>query len=146
MPELTKVLTPADLQRRAPAPGRDLSLYLDLLQAVLADGVGATVSLGPDEQQRTEKRRLSMAAKELGYQLVWRKAPGAQLRFVLAKPGERAPGGRPRRPRAEREAEQRVIDAVMTADVAAVTGTTAAAEPDAPTPAPRRRRGRPRSS
>jgi hypothetical protein len=82
----------------------DLSAYLDLLHSVLAEGVGATVTLGPDEQQRTEKRRLSMASKELGYQLVWRKASADQLRFVLAKPGERGPSGRRQRPRGEQQA------------------------------------------
>jgi hypothetical protein len=146
MPTLTKVLTAADLVRRPPIYALDLTSYVDLLQTVLADGVGATLTLAPDERQRTEKRRLSLAAKELGYRLVWRKPSDGQLRFVLAKPGERTPGGRPRRPRAEREAEQLVIDAVMTEDVADVTGTTAAAEANAPMPAPRRRRGRPRSS
>jgi hypothetical protein len=111
---------------------------------VLAEGVGATVTLGPGEQQRTEKRRLSMAAKELGYQLVWRRAAADQLKFVLARPGEQAPGGRRRRPRAEQQAEQVTIDAVMTEDVAEVTATEAAAEDSTPAPTPRPR-GRRRS-
>jgi hypothetical protein len=150
MPQLTKVLTTDDLQRRTPVQALDLSLYLDLLQTVLGEGVGATLTLGPEEQQHTEKRRLTLAAKELGYQLVWRKAPANQLRLVLAKPGERAPGGRRRRPLAERDAEQLTIDAVMTdavmtEDVAEVTATAAPTENSTPTPATRSR-GRRRSS
>jgi hypothetical protein len=145
MPQLTKVLTPDDLRGRTATQALDLSPYRDLLQTVLAEGVGATVTLGPEEQQRTEKRRLSLAAKELGYQLVWRRAPADQLRFVLAKPGEPAPGGRRRRPRAEQAAEQVTIAAVMTADVAEVTETEAATEDSTPAPAPRPR-GRRRSS
>jgi hypothetical protein len=35
--------------------------------------------------------RSDATAKELGYQLVWRKAPAGQLRFVLAKQGNRRP-------------------------------------------------------
>jgi hypothetical protein len=145
MPQLTKVLTSTDLQGRTAARALDLSPYLDLLQTVLADGVGATVTLGPEEQQRTEKRRLSMAAKALGYQLVWRRAPADQLKFVLATPGAPAPGGRRRRPRGEQQAEQVTIAAVMTPDVAEVTETEASAEERMPPPAPRPR-GRRRSS
>jgi hypothetical protein len=101
MPTITKVLREDDLQAKTRVASLDLSAYLELLNSVVAEGVGATVTLGPDEQQRTEKRRLSMAAKELGYHLTWRKGREQELRFVLAKPGEPVPGSRKRRAKVE---------------------------------------------
>ena len=98
MPELTAVLREEDLTRRGAGGALDLTPYVAMIDVVRSqEGVGATVSLADGESQRTEKRRLSVAAKEQGYMLVWRKAPEGQLRFVLAKPGEPAPGGRKRR-------------------------------------------------
>jgi hypothetical protein len=98
MPELTKVLTTEDLASRPRGVNLDLSVYLEMIDTITRDGgVGATVTLGEDERQRTEKRRLSMAAKQQGYRLVWRKAAPGALRFVLAAEGEAAPGGRKRR-------------------------------------------------
>ena len=66
-----------------------------------------------------------MAAKERGYDLVWCTAPEGQLRFVLAAPGQRPPDARQRRPRAERQGEQRVVDAVVAEDPAGISGMTA---------------------
>ncbi len=98
MPALEKVLREEDLQRgRAGGGSLDLTPYLAMIAAVRTEGgVGGQVTLEPEESQRTEKRRLSVAAKDQGYQLVWRKAAERQLRFVLAKPGEPVPGGRKR--------------------------------------------------
>ena len=121
----------------------DLTPYLRLIDGVLEQGgVGAVLSLEEGEQQRTQKRRLSLAAKERGYRLVWRTAPPGQLRFVLARPGEPAPGGR-RRTTAERQAERTAVQAVMTEGVANVTGTgTAEGESNETLARPARRRRR----
>ncbi len=98
MPKLVKVLTEADLaSARAPA-AMDLTPYLRIIDDITGQGgVGGDVTLSPNESQRTEKRRLSLAAKQRGLKLTWRKAPSGQLRFVLSAPGEPAPGGRRRR-------------------------------------------------
>jgi hypothetical protein len=141
MPTLATVLRDEDLRRKArPVSGLDLGPYLAMVDAILAEGgVGGTVALGADEQSRVEKGRLTRAAKARGRTLVWRKAPAGQLRFVLAEPDGPVPGARRRRPAAEQQAEQVVIDAVMTEDVADVTDTTAAAErTEAAAPAQRR--------
>ena len=117
MPELTKVLTADDLTRRAPAGQLDLSDYLTIIDTVRQQGGrGGTVTLGADEQQRTEKRRLSLAAKAQGYNLTWRRSEPGQLRFVLAEPGQPAPGSRRRRTPAEQ--------AVVAEDPAGISGTT----------------------
>lgn len=99
MPKLTKVLTEAELtSARAPA-AMDLTPYLNIVDDIVRQGgVGGELALSPDESQRTEKRRLSLAAKQRGYKLTWRKSPPGKLRFVLSAPGEPAPGGRRRRP------------------------------------------------
>ena len=98
MPELAKVLSQEDLIRQRPTAGLDMEAYRDILTQVREQGgVGGLVILNEGESQRTEKRRLSVAAKQEGYDLTWRKAPEGQLRFVLSQPGERAPGSRGRR-------------------------------------------------
>ena len=140
MPELSRVLTEDDLRRGGATAGPDLTPYMDLIDTIREQGgVGGTLTLSEGESQRTEKRRMSVAAKERGFQLTWRKAPEGRLRFVLAAPGQPAPGARARRTPAERRDEQLTIDAVMTEDVAQVTDTTAAAEQEEPSPSPRRR-------
>jgi hypothetical protein len=69
-----------------------------MVEQILAEGgVGGQVELGPEESSRTEKGRLTRAAKQRGRTLVWRKAQDGQLRFVLAEPGAPAPGSRKRR-------------------------------------------------
>jgi hypothetical protein len=144
MPELTKVITAAELERKgSTTPGIDLTPYMDILDSVRDQGgVGGTLTLAAGESQRTEKRRLSIAAKERGYHLTWRTAPAGYLRFVLAEPGQPAPGGRRRRPRAGREAEQTIIEAVMSPAGADATDATAllTEEPVAPPRARGRRR------
>ena len=142
MPELTKVLSEEDLARHGGMPRLDLATYVSLIDRVRNEqGVGGIVTLGPGEGQRTEKRRLSLAAKQQGYKLTWRRSDPGQLRFVLAQEGQRAPGGRQRRTPADEQVEQLVADAVMTDDVAAVTEATATAATDA-APAPPARNGR----
>ena len=145
MPELVTVLTEADLRRGQSAAQQDLTPYMDIIDTLREQGgVGGVLRLDEDESQRTVKRRMSIAARDRGYELTWRKAPAGQLRFVLAEPGQPRPGGRPRRPRAERDAEQMAIAAVMTEDVAEVTETAAAPVEPEPVAAPRGR-GRRRS-
>ncbi len=143
MPELTTVLTDTDLKRGRAAAHTDLTPYMDIIDTLREQGgVGGVLRLGEGESQRTVKRRMSVAAKERGYQLTWRKAPEPQLRFVLAATGEAPPDARRRRTSAERDAGQTVIDAVMTEDVAEVTGTTAVTDESVEAATPRRGRGR----
>ena len=143
MPELTTVLTETDLKRGRAAAQADLTPYMDIIDTLREEGgVGGVLSLDEGESQRAVKRRMSIAAKERGYELTWRKPQDGQLKFVLAQPGQPAPGSRKRRSLAEREAEQTVIDAVMTEDVAEVAGTTAVTDESPEASAPRRGRGR----
>jgi hypothetical protein len=126
MPELSKVLTTEDLQRRGGVTSLDLSPYVAIIAGVREQGgVGGVLTLGEEESQRTEKRRMSMAAKQLGVQLTWRSSSPGQLRFVVNEHGQPVPGSRTRRTAADRQVEQTVIDAVMTPEVAEVTDTTA---------------------
>ena len=107
MPQLTRVLTEEDVRRRQPGRNIDFAPYMALLDAVQAHGgVGAQVSLDEGEKQRTEKRRLSLAAKERGLKLTWRRSDAGELRFVLSGEGEPTPGGRPRRRPAEATAPE----------------------------------------
>ena len=142
MPELTRVLSEEDLARRGGMPRLDLSTYIDLLDAVRAqNGVGGVLTLGEGESQRTEKRRLSIAAKQQGYTLNWRRSEPGQLRFVLATEGQRAPGSRPRRPPADEQREALGEENAMTAELEAPAETMATVE-TAPEPAPQPRNGR----
>ncbi len=98
MPQLDREFTEEDLSRRSPTGGLDLSAYMDIIDNIREQGgVGGSLSLSEDENQRTEKRRMSVAAKERGLTLVWRKAPDRQLRFDLAEEGKPAPGARQRK-------------------------------------------------
>jgi hypothetical protein len=95
MPTLSRILTEADFQRKPYGAALDLTAYIDLLESVSRDGgVGAVVTLSEGEEQRTEKRRLSVAAKRQGYQLKWRTAQPGTLRFVLAPEGQELAGSR----------------------------------------------------
>ena len=100
MPQLMHVLTEDDLRRRQPGRKLDLAPYIELIDTVQDQGgIGAQISLQEGEKQRTEKRRLSLAAKEQRLKLTWRKANEGELRFVLSGEGDPTPGGRPQRRR-----------------------------------------------
>ena len=143
MPELTRVLTKEDLARRGATQRQDLSTYMSLIDQIReGNGVGGVITLREDEQQRTEKRRLSIAAKQRGYALTWRRAADPrQLRFVLAEEGQPTPGGRKRRTIAEQQMEALAGEGAMTEQTEALVETPANAEA-VPEPAPQARNGR----
>ena len=98
MPQLDKVIMESDLTSSRSSTGMDLAPYLEILDRIREEsGVGGEVSLLGDESQRTEKRRLSVAAKQRGLKLTWRKSPQGRLRFVLSGEGAPPPDGRRRR-------------------------------------------------
>ena len=143
MPQLAHVITADELARRPAPGGTDLAPYFDILTSIQAEGgVGGLVTLSEGESQRTEKRRLSVAAKQQGYDLIWRKSAPGTLRFVLAKAGEWAPDARPRRPREEQAEEIPPRDALLTAEGAEVTDTSVGAANGVGGATPARRRGR----
>src|SRR5215207_4512392 len=97
MPQLARILSADDLRRSEAGSRMDLTPYLAIIDEAAQGGVGGELVLEESESQRTEKRRLSLAAKAQGYALTWRRAPPGELRFVLYRPGEPRPGGRQRR-------------------------------------------------
>lgn len=100
MPQLAKVLTEADLKSQRGQTRMDLTPYMEIIEEVSRQGgVGGELALGSGESQRTEKRRLSIAAKQRNLKLTWRKPRDGGLRFVLAEPGSTPPDGRRRRKR-----------------------------------------------
>jgi hypothetical protein len=123
MPELARVLTEEDIRARGPMR-MDLTPYLAIVDEVAGGGVGGELTLDEDENQRATKRRMSLAAKERGYDLTWRKSRDRELRFVLARPGEPRPGGRPRRSPAERQMEALGGEGVMATEADAAAATT----------------------
>jgi hypothetical protein len=97
MPSLAKVLQHEDVQRGRGMVRMDLTPYTDIIESVRSEGgVGGELTLHDDESKRTEKRRLSIAAKQVGMKVTWRKADDGVLRFVLSEPGGPVPGGRQR--------------------------------------------------
>ena len=135
MPELTRVLTEDDLARRGRTQRQDLTAYMSLIDQVReASGVGGVITLSEAEHQRTEKRRLTLAAKQRGYTLTWRRSDPGQLRFVLAEDRQPAPGGRARRTRAEQQMEGLAGEGGMTTEMDALVEPTANDEA-APAPA-----------
>jgi hypothetical protein len=98
MPQLKKVLTEADLASARGQTRMDLTPYMEIIDEVQRnDGLGGELALNPGESQRTEKRRLSIAAKQRNLKLIWRKPREENLRFVLSEPGSTPPDGRRRR-------------------------------------------------
>ena len=98
MPRLERVIQETDLTSSRTTAGMDLTPYMEILDQIREEGgVGGEVSLSGDESQRTEKRRLSVAAKQQGMKLTWRKSAPGKLRFVLADEGAPPPDGRKRR-------------------------------------------------
>ncbi len=98
MPKLERVIQESDLTSSRASAGMDLTPYLEMLEQISSEGgIGGEVSLGAGESQRTEKRRLSVAAKQRGQKLTWRKSQQGRLRFVLSHQGSPPPDGRRRR-------------------------------------------------
>lgn len=98
MPELARVLAESDLASSRGQSRMDLTPYFGIIDEVAQQGgVGGEVALLSDESQRTEKRRLSIAAKQRDMKLTWRKSREGMLRFVLTTPGSVPPDGRRRR-------------------------------------------------
>lgn len=98
MPRLEKVIKESELRSSRASAGMDLAPYIEILDRISQEeGVGGEVTLSPDESQRTEKRRLSVAAKQRGQKLTWRKSSQGRLRFVLSNEGSPPPDGRRRR-------------------------------------------------
>ena len=97
MPSLARVLQQDDLKVGGHVMRMDLSPYIDIIESIRSEGgVGGEVAILDDESRRTEKRRLSIAAKQLETTLTWRRSADGMLRFVLSEPGAPTPGGRPR--------------------------------------------------
>ena len=98
MPELTKVLTETDLASNRGQSRMDLTPYFEIIDHIASQqGLGGEVALRDGESKRTEKRRLSIAAKQRDMKLTWRKSREGELRFVLSAPGTTPPDGRRRR-------------------------------------------------
>jgi hypothetical protein len=98
MPSLDRVIMESDLTSSRAAAGMDLTPYYEILDQIRDQGgVGGELTLMDEESQRTEKRRLSVAAKQRGLKLTWRKSPPGRLRFVLSSAGAPPPDGRRRR-------------------------------------------------
>lgn len=68
----------------------DLTPYYEMVRGREV-GEGGLLTMEPDEQQRTTKRRLTIAAHAQGFGVKWRSAPPGKLRFQLVerqKPGD----------------------------------------------------------
>ncbi len=108
--EIERFLSEDDLKKRSePTSKVDLAEQLHLIQEVVSSGSpGVVIRLSPDEDehQRMTKRRLTDAAKQLGYTLTWRSAPAGRLRFVLSQGNETPPGVTKRGPRKKKEPQE----------------------------------------
>jgi hypothetical protein len=60
----------------------DLSEYRQFLEG-LAPGEGGELALGPEEQKRTVKRRLTTVAKQMNKTVHYRRSEGDVLRFEV---------------------------------------------------------------
>lgn len=69
--------------RAAVTSNIDLTPYKGIISKVPA-GKKAIVKLTDGDNERSEKRRFTAAAKESGMSLVWRKAPEGKIVFVLS--------------------------------------------------------------
>jgi hypothetical protein len=95
MVKLGKVISLNDLAARKKRPVMDYSAYFFMIEQIIKDsGCGGMADLDEGDNARTERRRLSLAAKQLGYNLAWRKSEPKTLKFVIWKDGEKRPGGR----------------------------------------------------
>ena len=102
MPEWERELNPEDIERRAPTPKEgELKPYMAIIDNAKQTTIrGGVVKLLPEDKQRTVKRRLSVAARQQGFNLTWRKSPvEGRLLFVLTQGDETPPGVTKRGPR-----------------------------------------------
>jgi hypothetical protein len=98
VPQLVRILKEEDLRSQRAPTGLDLGRYLEIIDAIVEQGgVGGEITLQEGEAQRTEKGRLTRAAKQRGLKLTWRKPRNGVLRFVLSSLGAPPPDGRRRR-------------------------------------------------
>lgn len=98
VPQLVRVLKEEDLRSQRASVGLDLGRYLEIIDSIIEQGgVGGEIALQEGENQRTEKGRLTRAAKQRGMKLTWRKPRNGVLRFVLSSMGAPPPDGRRRR-------------------------------------------------
>jgi hypothetical protein len=95
MPKLIASRSAEEFKTQIRASNIDLSFYIDELQELQTDGkVEGTWELLEEETQRVEKRRFTVAAKQMGLATAWKTAPEGELRLVLAPIGEPLPGSR----------------------------------------------------
>lgn len=95
MPKLIASRGADELRSQTRATNIDLSFYITELQELQADGkVEGTWELLEGESPRVEKRRFTLAAKQLGLVTAWKTALERELRLVLAPEGEPLPGSR----------------------------------------------------
>lgn len=94
MPTFQK-LTEEEVKARSARGSNEEALrpYVDALRG-FAKGEWIVVKLGADEVQRTEKRRLSIAASSLGMKLKWKRTKG-EGEIVFEITDTKAPEGAP---------------------------------------------------
>lgn len=87
---LGEVLTAEDLRgSKGNVSAYDATKYEAVIREASTRGVGGIVILDDGDVRRTEKRRLSVAAKATGHTLKWRKGERGTLRFLLDGAGAR---------------------------------------------------------
>lgn len=82
-----------DSFQRGKGAGKGRKLDLTPYNAMLDDltlGEGGLITLEEGDQQRTTKRRLTIAAHAHGFGVKWRSAPDRQLKFQLVELGAAA--------------------------------------------------------
>jgi hypothetical protein len=96
MPKLIASRGAEELRSQARASNIDLSFYIGELQELQKDGkVEGTWELLEGETPRVEKRRFTLAAKQIGLTTAWKTSAEGEVRLVLAPEGEPLPGSRP---------------------------------------------------
>jgi hypothetical protein len=95
MPKLVASRGAEELRKQGRASNVDLGFYTNELEELQREGkVEGTWELVKDEKQRVEKRRFTLAARQLGLEIAWKKAGDREIRLVLAPEGEPLPGSR----------------------------------------------------
>lgn len=87
MPKVVRELSPDDVRSRGQGQPKQeiLEPYLHLLTPIEI-GRGLEIELEEGEDQRTAKRRFTMAGKQLGKTIKWHTAPEGHLRFLVEAP------------------------------------------------------------